>query len=249
MMKRLLFVLLFVGATLPGCVGTDVGNPETDVEVDVKGYDDSDTAPNALTLPSGLRIESAWISMSQFEFRRGEDCSKSTDIVDQPILVDVIANQTVSERPMFSTDAGDYCRLDAGFVPWETDVPEGAPDAIEGYSVVVEGARADGTDFIVRSDMDMPLQLADQNSVFALREGTERLIIGFAVNEWFNENLLDMIDADEEPIIIDSSSHPAVYAQFNNALRRSSRLFRDSNADNALDISELASALARGNDP
>ncbi|MGM0557953.1 MAG: hypothetical protein ACQEVA_16325 [Myxococcota bacterium] len=246
-MKRLLYSLLFIGVALSGCVGTDVGNPQepSEVELDVKGYDDSN--PNALTLPSGLRIDSAWLSMNQFEFRRGENCGSSTGVVEQPILVDVISNETVTERPMFTTPAGDYCRFDAGFVPWSGDVPEGAPADMAGYSVLIEGARSDGTEFVVRSDMDMPLQLASQNSAFALREGPESLLIGFALNEWFNETTLDNIEANGEQIVIDSNSNASIYGQFNAALRRSSGLFRDENADNALDMSERASELARGN--
>ncbi len=250
-MKRLLLpCMLAVCLGLAGCVGTDVGNPQdesAEVELDVKGYDGSD--PNALTLPSGLRIDSAWISLSQFEFRQANACTTSGDVVEQPILVDLISNQTATDRPLFSIPAGDYCRLDAGFVPWSTDVPEGAPSDIAGYSVVIEGARADGTEFTVRSDMDMALQLNAQNGAFGLEIGAQSLIIGFAVDEWFNETALDAIDAGGSEIVINPSNNPAIYGQFNAALRRSGRLFRDANADHALNMSERAEALARGNGP
>ena len=245
MMKRLILTLLFAGLALSSCVGTDVGNPqESDVEIDVKGYES--TNASALTLPSGLRIDSAWISLSQFEFRPADDCDARATVVEQPILVDVISNQTVTERPTFSTDAGQYCRLDASFIPWSGDVPEGAPDAIVGQAIVVEGARADGTEFVVRSDMDIQLRMNATNNAFALDEGTEKLIIGFAIDEWFNESALDAIDPADEPIIIDQGSNTAVWAQFNAALRRSSRLFRDDDGDNEIGMSERADELARG---
>lgn len=249
-MKKIIITMLFAGLSLSGCVGTDVGNPQeegtAEVEIDVKGYDGS--APNALTLPSGLRIDSAWISMSQFEFRRAEECSAPGDVFEQPILVDVISNETVTERPMFTTPAGDYCRLDAGFIPWSGTVPAGAPAGIQGNSVVIEGARSDGTEFVVRSDMDMSLQMNAADASFALEDGPEKLIIGFAVDEWFNETTLDAIDSGGNTIEISPNSNPAVYGQFNAALRRSSRLFRDENADNALDMAERTEALARGAD-
>jgi hypothetical protein len=234
---------------MPGCVGTDVGNPQdgSEVELDAKGYESINTS--ALTLPSGLRIDSAWISLSQFEFRSSQDCASSQAVFDQPILVDVIANQTVTDRPQFTVPAGDYCRLDAGFIPWSGDVPDGAPESISGYSVVVEGARADGAEFIVRSDMDMSLILNARSGAFALSDGAESLIIGFAVDMWFNENTLDAIDAGNGRIEIDPGTNPNVYNQFNAALRRSAHLYRDANRDNALGMSERAQALARGNNP
>lgn len=248
MMKRLISICIVACVALTGCVGTDVGNPQegtSEVQLDAKGYQAAES--NALTLPSGLRIDSAWISMSQFEFRQANDCTASGDVVEQPILVDLISNQTVTDRPVFSTPAGDYCRLDVGFVPWTTEVPEGAPAEIAGYSVVIEGARSDGTEFVVRSDMDMSLQLNAQNGAFGLARGTQSLIIGFAIDEWFNETTLDAIDPDGSEIVIDSANNPSIYGQFNAALRRSGRLFRDANADHDLNMSERAQALARGN--
>lgn len=249
MMKRLISICIVACVALTGCVGTDVGNPQegtSEVQLDAKGYQAAES--NALTLPSGLRIDSAWISMSQFEFRSGNGCETPSDVFDQPLLVDVISNETVTPLPMFELPAGDYCRLDAGFIPWDADVPEGAPDAIQGNSILVTGARSDGTEFVVRSDMDASLRLDAQDDSFALTDGPEALIIGFAFDEWFNENTLDAIDAGGQEIVIDTNSNPAIYGQFNAALRRSSGLFRDDNADGALGMSERGRALARGNE-
>jgi hypothetical protein len=247
--RRLFPWIILVCLVLPGCVGTDVGNPQdgSEVELDAKGYESTNTS--ALTLPSGLRIDAAWISLSQFEFRSSEECATQEAVVEQPILVDVIANRTVTERPRLSVPPGNYCRLDAGFIPWSGDVPDGAPESVSGYSVVVEGARADGAEFILRSDMDMSLILNARNGAFALSDGAESLIIGFAVDMWFNENTLDAIDAGDGRIEIGPNSNPSVYNQFNAALRRSAHLYRDANRDNALGMSERAEALARGRDP
>ena len=250
-MRYLLSAIFILALALGGCVGTDVGNPgegAAEVELDARGYD-SQSNPGSLTLESGLRIDSAWLSMDGYQFKGGEGCENTTDAIEKPILVDVVSNTTVTETPSFDISVGDYCELDIAFVPWSGDVPDGAPAQMQGLSILVEGARSDGTEFVLRSDADNFIQLAAQNNVFALNEGREPLIVGFAIDEWFNEQTLDIIDAGGSSIEIDAEANTSVLAQFQGDLRRSGRLFRDDDANGMLSFAERMQALARGRAP
>ncbi|QDG50924.1 hypothetical protein FIV42_09315 [Persicimonas caeni] len=246
-MKRItLHILLLVALLVPSCVGTDVGNPQDEqanVELEVAGY--TETRSGALTLEDGLRIDTAWIVLSQFRFRSVDDCEDETlpyDVTD-PVVVDLLADQPTYDAPLFTKPAGDYCKLDVGFSQVDADaLPAGAPGELAGLSLFVEGARADGVEFRIEADLDDKFHLSGVLEDFEL-VGDQHLIVGFALDEWINESQLDNV-SDQDPIVISSEENPEMMGSFKASIKRSARLFRDENNNRRLDANEKGQAIA-----
>lgn len=250
-MKRFTFLTLLVIALAgPSCVVTDVGNPEedkSDVEMDFAGYTETETQTNALTLPSNARIDRAWIVLSDFRFRSAAECEE--DVVGgydvtEPVVIDLLAREPVYEAPMFTKPAGDYCKLDVSFAPiGAEELPEGAPSDLAGLSVLVEGARADGVEFRIEGGFDSKFHLKGDTEDIALQKGHEHLIVGFVLDEWLNEAKLDNVES-EETILINDESNPELLGDFEAAVKRSARMFRDHNDNRRLDANEKGQAIA-----
>jgi hypothetical protein len=245
-MNRL--ILFCFSLAITSCVATDVGNPEdekVDVELDFSGYEQ--TQAGALTLESDARIDSAWIVLSQFRFQSKSACGEEGPFdATEPVVIDLLASEPTYELPMFTKKAGDYCKLDIGFsnVPAE-ELPESAPAGLADQSVYVTGARSDGVEFRIEAEFDTLFHLNGALQSFKLEQGSNHLIVGFALDAWLNEPKLDAVRG-EDPIIINATTRPEMLADFEAAVGRSTRLFRDRNENRRLDADEQGEVMAAG---
>ena len=234
-----------------GCVGTDVGNPQdepeqkAEVELRFAGY--QETERGALELAGGAQVDSAWIGLGQFRFRRATRCEEDGALdVAEPIAVDLLADQPSYDPPMFTKPAGDYCQLDLGFAHIGAQtLPSNAPEALVDNSMVVEGQRSDGVRFKVHSRLDKQFYLQRALSNFTLEEGQQTLIVGFALNRWINTRKLNAIEG-EDPILIDEDHHPDLLAEFQDAVQGSADLYEDANRNGRLDGDEQRDSMAQG---
>jgi hypothetical protein len=232
--------------------GTDVGNGAT-TTFDVGAYKTkSGSQTDALTLESGVSIETFWISTGSFRLMPGAGCTGPTGNgkIDHegPIVADLLqADAAPGRSEPVEIDAGDYCQLQAELEPVDaSELPTGAPNELVDAVIFISGTRADGTPFTVRSGRGVELQLdAPEGAPFEM-VGENALTIAFDLETMILSLELDEVDG--ESIVIDETSDPPRLAAFENSVRGSARLFRDEDEDGVLDEEESTpgKALALG---
>jgi hypothetical protein len=234
--KAFIGAAMIVGASFyPGCMGTDVGNPQdVDVELEFAAFDELDR--RALTLASGVTIDEAWFVFDRIELREAARCEDEGDIVSRaPIVANLVAPYQVLGATTFATTAGAYCRLELDLddiAP--SELPTGAPSMLAGHSVYVVGRRADGIAFELRARLGDRLRLDAQARPFTLEGAKAALELGFAANHWFDVSALDAIEAAEGPIRISDDENEEVFDGFREALKTSARLFRKGDRETSL---------------
>lgn len=233
--------------------GTDVGNGVT-ATFDLGAYE-NDTANEVdpLLLDHGVRIEQLWISVGRFRLSRNGSCSSADGpdklALDGPLIADLTREDSApgTSEEVFVDEAA-YCRLRARLVPVDpSDLPEGAPAELGGAALLVVGTRADGVAFTVRSSSNVMLSLdTAQDHPFELA-GREGLMIAFDAQAAANALDLDDLEVVDGVIIVDQRTNASKLAAFENALRKTAKLFRDEDADGLLSPTESAvdKALAR----
>jgi hypothetical protein len=251
-MTRLgLIALAVVTATSCGPKGgTDVGNGAT-VSFNVRAFEPSPpTGGQAITLASGVVVESVWAAIEDFRLSPASFCGgggngDANDVdFEGPAIADLLGLGVVNGVPSYRVAAGDYCRLRVTLHAVDpAELPATAPPELAGHSVLVTGRRADGVPFTIRTDQKFSLRL-DAATPFDLA-GEEPLIIGFDL-----ASMIESVGLDSFPgptIVIDSSTQ-SVLSQFDQALRKAPSLFRDADGDGDLSPAESAAgeALAVG---
>ncbi|MFW5968151.1 MAG: hypothetical protein ACOCV2_11565 [Persicimonas sp.] len=233
------------------CVGTDVGNPgdeEAEVEMHLDGYDSS-SDEQALKLPENTKLESAWVVTDEFQFQEADACGDN-DEPDrtEPLVVDLLAEEPSYEPPLLTTPAGEYCRLDVGLAAeGSSELPDDAPEALDGHGLVIEGQRADQVDFRIEIALEEDVTLEGLDEGFELVEDRQSLIVGFAINDWLDESELNGLgQPDGDVLVIDETSHPDFVDDVSQAIPDSAGLFEDTNENGQLEEEERGNAVARG---
>ncbi len=241
--------LLVLTVGLAACTGTDVGNPQTgtaNVELNFTGYDTTQQR-NALTLSNGYEIESAWVGLQGFGAKQASNCDANTEVdSDETVVLDLIGHTSDYAAPRFQKTAGDFCRFDLTFHKLgASELPAAAPADLADHSVVVRGRRDDGVEFVVHSDLADSVPLHSPSTTFHLDAGDDYLLVGFALDEWFDAGQIAAITG-EDPIVIDADHHPDLLTNFETAIKTSATLFKDLDGDGNLDANEFTEVLADG---
>ncbi|MGM0557869.1 MAG: hypothetical protein ACQEVA_15900 [Myxococcota bacterium] len=228
---------------MASCVGTEVGNPQdenADVSVQFTGVEQP--PPNALTLSSGVRIDEAWLVFSEASVELASQCDEDGEIdVEQPFAVELVGGSELPAPNMFTRPQGSYCRFELELDALDAaDLPEDVPAELVNTSVLVRGARADGTPFELRSTTDESIAIEGD---FAFDRTEESLLVAFALDRWFADAGLDALTATD-PIVIDDEVNSTVLEIINESIPKSALLIRDENRDGAAQPSELAAPLA-----
>ena len=223
-----------------GCMGTEIGNPQ-DEEVVLRVAPVEMEAPSAGALlgADGVEIEEVSWSFSAVAFTGA--CG-SDELVGDRVgrIVDLVASGVrVASEVDVSAPAGAYCELGVRVGPIE-DALEVRPE-MDGLSMRVSGARADGVPFVLEEDRPFQLKMKGNGASVRLREAERNLLfLVVDVAPLFGDGLLEGLEPGEDGVIrIGRGEHPQVLARVRNQLRTSLRFGQDLDADGRASSSEL----------
>lgn len=243
------------------CSVTDVGNPQTgrtsgdaetkesvDVDVRFEGLQETPD-PAALSLPRGTVIREAWVVMTEFVLFRGSRCTADDSTPSEDaVAVDLLESSSDPELRLSDRDAGSYCGLEFELDQLSaSEMPDGAPSALAGRSVLVRGERSDGTAFELRAAIQPTIELERAGTPFQIDASRKDLLLSYVMEQWIDEEALDSATGDA-PIVIDRNRRSDVFEHFREQFPTSAHLFRDVDADGTSDPSEPSRLLASSGD-
>lgn len=240
-----------VGLLLSGsCTGTEVGNPVADIRVSLTAR----SSDAAIVLASedaardsghgAVTIDALWISLGDVRFVRDDDCTSERDLrgmLEGPFIADL-----AREPSALATDLprGRYCSVRVS-LERAAARDAGAPDALEGHSVLVRGHRADGVPFAIRSRAKPDLMLHGQNDVFRAEDADNALFLAFDAGAWLaGIELASATPNAQGEIIIEPGFEMQRLTVFESNVKRALALFKDGNADGRLAADEAGEPLA-----
>lgn len=232
-------------ASLFGCNATETGNPVAGQTLALTARSSSDDVATGSTEDAALSVSSAWIVLGDMRFIQSADCdsgSASRVDVDGPIAIDLVKKPDVLDLELAATR---YCRVRVR-LDKAKDVA-GAPSVLDDHSIVLEGERADGVSFSVRSRRNFDLELRARGDGFSLGTGKEAMILAFDVATWLDGVDLESATPDSNgSIAVDDDSDRDRLDVFEDNVKQAMELFKDDNRDSKLDRSELEDLLASG---
>jgi hypothetical protein len=246
-------------ALAAGCIGTDVGNPGDDdggperpdadepgdtvvVDLDVALYDDA-----ASLLPSGARIELAWVNVGRVRLRRAGVCEDEVELdIRGPIPDDMLTPG--APEPLQGIELADdhYCRVDFEWDPLEASPGGDVPPALVEHSFLIEGERGDGTPFVLRSDRgdEIRLDAVDDAVGFPIDAATGALFVALDAEALFAGIDLDAAQVGSDGVIrIDDDENDELIDRFEANLEAAARLFGDLDGNGVLDEDERIPGL------
>jgi len=207
------------------------------------------STPDAIDATSSakIRIDAVWIGLQDARLRPTTAC-KGADakaVVAGSFTVELVKRlATTTETKL---EVARYCAFEVQLRRTKGRFA-GAPSDLKNASIVVDGRRADGVAFTIRSRLDSTLTLrAVELEGFALSDAGARWIAGIDIARWF-ENL-DLLEASADSprgrtVVIDEKSNPELLAKFNANVEQGFALFDDGNGDKNLDTEERARPIA-----
>jgi hypothetical protein len=134
--------------------------------------------------------------------------------------------------------ATNYCRFE---FRWDAlrDEGTGAPGELLDASILLQGRRADGTRFVLRSERGDEMRLDARNGSFTVDDLTSALFVTFDV-----QDLFDGIDIDgaevggDNTIRIEDGENDDLLSIFDDNLADAAKLFDDKDGDGELDPEE-----------
>jgi hypothetical protein len=235
-MKR----LALAAVALAACTGgTETGNPVT-AELRMHGHSSMPHDVAVTTSAGGAVVTGMWMRVPGLAMLDA-DCATQVASADgmgardytMPTLVEL----AVDDAPM--------CAVQIALDP-QAPAPTGAPPELANQTVLVTGARADGTPFVIRSAKAGTLAIREVAGHFHLTAAAPGLLLGFDVATWLRD--LDLASASpggDGVIRIDATNDPLRAAAFEAAFARGAELFHDVNQNGEVDGPEDA-LLARG---
>lgn len=233
------------------CVGTDVGNPQTD-----GGIPGVDAPPPvllsldfALHNQQAMPVRGAWLAVERIRLRSASACEGEPRVdLEGPIVVDLLAAGPPASLSGLQVPAEGYCRFEVKWNAFSSGLPAGTPPALVGATIAIEGDRDDGTPFLLRSARDDAMRLDAVNGAFTIGEATHALFVGLDVTRLFAGVDLDTATvAGDGTIYIDGDNNPDLLDIFDDNLRAAAELFDDDDGDGELAAGEAGDldALAR----
>ncbi|MGD8863336.1 MAG: hypothetical protein PVI30_25205 [Myxococcales bacterium] len=234
--------LLLAGACAGG---SETGNPAIPVGLSLRSSD-----PDAVALSSGAAgtvIDEAWVAFGPFDFVTGTACEQLDERGQMGPTLVVADLASPSVQITIDVQAQTYCGLVVPLERFTAELPDAAPGALADHSIVVRGTTAGGTPFAIEWPEQDELELAGEGEGdFEVREG-DRLIFAFDVATWLDGVDLDAAAVDDDGVIrVGAGSNVAQLQAFEANVECSLRLYRDEDADGALDADDttIASCIA-----
>ena len=210
---------------LCACMGTEVGNPQTEVVVDVRP-DVPGTRTQALSGADGITITSVELSVARIALRAGDNCSVRGE---DPLLEDatwtiVAGAEATPERFTFVSPTGTYCQL---------RVELGG----DGPSFRLRGTFPDGASFLIEETRPLKFVFSGKNQELALERLRERFALVWDVATWVRAEDFSHDDDDEDDE--DDGLSERGRGEILRRVRASVRLARDLDADDTFSAREF----------
>jgi hypothetical protein len=225
---------------LGGCTGTETGNPSLSGSL---GYDAYTTRPSVVALLAApdpgadvTVVDSAWLVLGDVGFVAQSDCSQPAEATAHaPGLGagDHAATQAPATR--FDAEVGRYCGVTLPLMA-ESTIPTGAPAALAGASILIDGQRPGAQRFRIVSTRQSELFLRSNASGFELTDESSGVLIGFDVASWLGTLDWGAAVANAKGVIeVDSAHNPELLAEFERRLGAGIALYVDRDRDGKLD--------------
>jgi hypothetical protein len=241
--------VVFVCTWLVGCgpsAGTDVGNGRTGFNL--QGYEQVDgaAAPSTsegITLSTGVVVESLYMVVDKIRLVPGTNCSEDDGAefdLAGPLVANLVGAGVFGGVPQFETAVGSFCEFEMDFHRLEADdtVPAASPDALVDRSILMYGTTLSGDRFTVESELNEEFKLDAKDGAFTLDASQHSLVLAFEIGSWVASLDLDTLGPGD--IAINSSDNQDRLNDFEDAVKRSAKLFRDGDKDGELDENERA---------
>ncbi|HYP88661.1 MAG TPA: hypothetical protein VEQ59_10915 [Polyangiaceae bacterium] len=230
---------------LAGCAGgTETGNPSLTGQLSYSGVS---SAPSDIGVRSGggiANVKNAWFALGQVTVSSAGDCGVTGNRgFSVPALGIGDHAAGVHNRTDFAAAAGAFCTVELPFQPVAAGDAT-APEALRGHSVVVEGELADGTVFVLESDLAPLVRLQGGANGFEISDEAPYALLAFDFATWLGG--VDWATASLEAgrIRIDAESNTEILRSFESQLASGVALYRDRDGDGVLDAAPVL--LARG---
>lgn len=224
-MGRLIGSLLLpvVALGVCACAGTETGNPGRQAQLAISARSSDETKVTLNDVESELRVDSALISLANISL---VSCS-GDEIARLPATV-VDLKEPDSTPFAFETTSATACELVFDVMP-----PADDSGPLGNYSLVIGGARADGTPFQVNSRFETHITLSSGEP---FEVGS--LILAFDVAVWLDPVEVHGAVLHEDVAQIDDQANPEILAAIELRTAISAELFVDADADGHLDADE-----------
>ena len=231
-----LVAALLTALLLPGCAGTETGNPSIAPTTMALRTSDPDVATPAPG--TGVVVQEAWLAAASLRMIEGAACD---GVALRPSVVDAAGNLAIG----VGTDglpAGSFCGVHVELQPSDGLAP-GAPEDLRGRAVFVRGTAADGVAFEIGLEGPITFEVRSPGADLAIADG-DAFLLTFDVARWLIAIPLGAIPADADGVRRIEAGD-ADLAAFETGLVTSGELFFDADGNGLLDPGEeAAGALA-----
>lgn len=221
---RHLWPLPFLPFLLVSCMGTEVGNPMTDVTLDVR------VTPPAMRVQAlggsdGLQVTSVELFVARVALRAGDNCSvRGEEVLQEDVTWQLVTDARPSPtRLHLVSDVGSYCQLRVEL------------SRSKRLTYRIRGTLANGTPFLVEEEHPLKFIFSGKNETLALERSREHFALDWDVAQWVREGDFSDDEEDVTPISPSSAGLNAIRQR----IRKSVRLARDRNADNDFSAREF----------
>lgn len=215
-MKRLLFCA-FLGS---GCVGTDVGNPQTDSDLDLTFSIDVETQTQIQGLhQNGIHLTKVQMILESVELQKG--CDDERIVSKGPFVIDLLEETTIT---LLNSGPGTYCRVAFHF---------GERTKSDSTWLVLDGSVGEDVEFRIEGKRHETLTINGNSNLFLDADGTS-LNLSFAIFQ-----ALETINSESDsPVLISEDSNIPLYNTIRQEIRNTARLFKDNNRNQVVDADE-----------
>lgn len=225
--RKSLFACLTALGVL-GCSGTETGNPGGQITLAISARTTDATRVSSSDGASELQVESARVSFRSIVLL---SCSGEATAHWSDMAVELTDADAMQFR--VNATSAEACGLRLEVAPPEEDA------ALGEYSVLVGGARSDGTPFEISSKLETTVTLSSDTSFEA-----EQLILAFDLSVWLDPDEVHGAVLHEDVAQISDQANPELLAAIDARFGLSAELFVDGDGDGHLDSDE-SEAVAR----
>lgn len=213
------------------------------MDMDFALYDSDESTSSAKSqlavAPAGLSVDNAWVVVERIRLRDATDCDGGTqDEFIGPFAVDMLAPGAAPALSNLEVTATSYCRVEFRWDALREGDIVGAPTELVGASILLEGRRADGTRFVLRSERGDELRMDARDGAFTVDDLTSALFVTFDVQDLFDGVDIDAAELENGTIRIEDGSNEDLLVVFDNNLVDAAKLFDDNDGDGELDPEE-----------